>query len=410
METPTEAGAASPPAESLRFTGRELAVVVTLSGASFVVPLNGQVFAPILPRVAADLGVSPAAIGQLVSAGAAAGLFLSFVAGPLSDRFGRRPIIWLGLAILALTAAGAAWAPTFEIMLILRFVSGIGGVLLFPALTATVAETIAPHRQPPAMGWLVGTTGVSVVIGWPAIALIDATWGWRPVFLVLAGLLIALMVAIWATVPAPVRPPRLSLTGLFAWQPYRSTLGDPAVRLALAGSGLGAAAWFGFTTYLGAYLTLGQGLTAADQAPIFGVIGTAYFLASVAGGFLAARLGVRRVAVLSGLGSAIILGGLPLAGSALIAAIALIAGLAALRGGGLTALSSLLIGLRPRERGTVAGLNTAGFSFGIVVGSSLAGAVLEWSGIGWALAALGGLALISAICVLALPREAPADA
>src|SRR5277367_1901547 len=83
-----------------------LLALITFSGT-----LAMHVFVPALPQAAADLGASPGSIQLTVSfyiLGLAVG---QLIYGPLSDRFGRRPVLILGLAIYVVAGFGAVLAP-----------------------------------------------------------------------------------------------------------------------------------------------------------------------------------------------------------------------------------------------------------------------------------------------------------
>jgi predicted MFS family arabinose efflux permease len=375
-----------------------------MSLISFVTATNGQFFAPILPQVARDLGVTPAAVGQLVTVSALAGAALAVAAGPLSDQYGRRPLMLLGMGALVVTALGAAAAPSYPILLGVRFLTGAGMALMTTSVMAAVADRVPEARQPQAIGWVVGFSAGAIVIGWPAIALISAAWSWRVGFVLIAALTLLLIpLVLWLVPRSRGRGARPDLGGYL--RAYRGLLGDAALIRALLANGLAAAAWFGFSTYLGAFLQSVLAIGVAEQAPIFTAIGVAYFLASVGGGALAARLGVRPVAILSNLTTALLLvafsrvdGGLPIA-------VALAIGVAALRAGGLTSLNSLVLALRPSERGTVSALSGLTFSVGITAGAGLGGAALALGGFGLLGLALAGLATASAALLFAGERR-----
>jgi predicted MFS family arabinose efflux permease len=376
---------------------REIALVGALSLAAFLAALNGQFFAPVTPQVADDLGVSVGAVGQLVTVGAFAGAALSLIAGPLTDVIGRRRAISGGLAIVIVAALGSAVAPSFAMLLGLRLLAGVGMALLGPATVAAVADFIPPERQPQAMGWVIGASSAAILIGWPAITQLTAWASWRLAFVGIAGLAILVAALALLTLPrAAERPaPRVGLGGYL--QRYGAVLADRRVVFGVLASGLAAASWFGVTTYSGAFFQKGLGISLADQRPIFTGIGIAYYLASVAGGMLAARIGVRTVALLSGLGSTLLLVAYLMLPLPLLGAVGCVIGLAGFRSGGLTSLSSLLVALRPAERGSVAGLNNLTFSLGISLGAGLGGFALDMGGfpaLGGSLAALAGLATV----------------
>lgn len=83
---------------------------------------------PALPEIARQMTPENANRAQLVLTTFMAGMGLGvFVAGPLSDAFGRKPIITLGFAIYACAAIAAVFAQSLEVLLIARFVQGVGG-------------------------------------------------------------------------------------------------------------------------------------------------------------------------------------------------------------------------------------------------------------------------------------------
>jgi predicted MFS family arabinose efflux permease len=377
-----------------RATRRELVLVGTLALTSFTMALNGQFFAPVLPQVARDLGVSPAVVGQLIAVSSLTGAALALVAGPISDRTGRRPMVLGGLTLLVATSLLAAAAPSYAAMLVVRVLAGVGMAALGATTFAAVADFIPEQRQPQSMGWVVGFSAGSIVIGWPAISWIAANASWRAGFLALAGLTALLIVLSWLVIPAG-RVADAAGSLLEQVRRYRLIVTDPAVVLGVLASGLGAASWFGLSSYLGAYFQTALGLGLADQAPLLSAVGIAYFIASVSGGLLAARLGVRRVAVATGFGTALLLVGLIGVGAAVAPAVAIVMGLAALRAGGLTSLSTLILNLRPAERGSVGGLNNVGFSLGVTAGAGLGGAALAAGGFPLLFLALAALAVVS---------------
>lgn len=119
---------------------------------------------PILPFYASDLGASPERIGQLIAAFSIAQLIAAPFWGRLSDRYGRRPALVIGLTASALAFLVFAYAHTVWLLFLSRLVQGAGGGTTGVA-QAYVADTVKPKDRAKALGWLSASTNVGVVLG-----------------------------------------------------------------------------------------------------------------------------------------------------------------------------------------------------------------------------------------------------
>lgn len=101
-----------------------------------------DIMLPALQQIGASLGVESENHRQFVITAYVAGMGLALLFyGPASDRFGRRGPLLFGLSIYILAAFAAAFAPSFEILLVLRFIQGIGA-----ASTRVIAVSIVRDR------------------------------------------------------------------------------------------------------------------------------------------------------------------------------------------------------------------------------------------------------------------------
>jgi DHA1 family bicyclomycin/chloramphenicol resistance-like MFS transporter len=167
-----------------RFTRPPMAILVAITSLS---PLSIQIFVPAMPAAAADLSASPGAIQLTVT------LYLFSVAlgqlfyGPLSDRFGRRPVLLLGLLVYVTAAFSATFAASAGALIVARVFQALGacsGMVLGRAMVrdgSTVAESA---RRLALLSFALSVApSVAPVIG----GYISAWMGWRGVFVVLAG-------------------------------------------------------------------------------------------------------------------------------------------------------------------------------------------------------------------------------
>jgi len=156
---------------------------------------------PALPDAAADLGTTRATIQMTVTlylVGLAIG---QLVYGPLSDRFGRRPILMLGLAIYNIASLAAAFAPNVWVLLAARVLQSLGGCAGIALGRAIVRDSSTPEKAAGSLAML--TLLMSTV---PALApaiggYVAVAAGWRAVFALLAAIGVATLVAIFFVFP-----------------------------------------------------------------------------------------------------------------------------------------------------------------------------------------------------------------
>ncbi len=155
-----------------------------------------NVYLPSMPGMAHDLGVDYATIQLTLSVYLAAVALGQLVIGPLSDRFGRRPILLVGLVLYMLGALWCALADSIVWLNVGRVIQAVGGCAGL-TLSRTIVRDLYDTRQAASMIGYV-TMGMSVA---PMLApafggLLQEWYGWRASFVFLV--LFALPVTIWA--------------------------------------------------------------------------------------------------------------------------------------------------------------------------------------------------------------------
>ncbi|MET9518584.1 MFS transporter [Streptomyces sp. NPDC002994] len=196
----------------------------------------GQLYTalPVLGLLADSWSTTTAAAGWTTTAfgfGYAAG-FLFW--GPLSDRYGRRNLIVLGLLVTALTTAAVATAPNLAVGCTIRVVQGLSAATFAPPAFAYIAERIEPTRRVAAMTWLTSSFLSAGVLGQVyAQSIADAT-GWRTVFLTCAAAMTggALLLHKLLEREDP-SPPTPSTTSVTAYREMARLLTKPSMALLL---------------------------------------------------------------------------------------------------------------------------------------------------------------------------------
>lgn len=160
---------------------KQLRLVLVISIlASFVAFLDSSVINVALPAITRELGGGLAAQQWVVDAYLLTlGAFI-LIAGSLSDLFGRKKIIKLGLIGFLVSSIACAIAPNINFLIISRAVQGLAGSLLVPSSLALIISTFKGEEQGKAIGSWTAWTGISFILG-PLIGgiLVDtASWRW----------------------------------------------------------------------------------------------------------------------------------------------------------------------------------------------------------------------------------------
>ncbi len=153
---------------------------------------------PLFPLLRDEFGVSFAALGALVAVFYVASGVTQFAAGFAVDRFGARPVLLAGIALVAGGTLLAGLAPGFGALYPIVAVMGAGNGVFHPADFAILNANVAPGRLGPAYS----THGVGGNLGWALAPLVSyglgAAFGWR-VALVAMGAIGAAVLALLAT-------------------------------------------------------------------------------------------------------------------------------------------------------------------------------------------------------------------
>ncbi len=156
---------------------------------------------PLLVDLAKEFHTSVSATGQLAAATAFTWAPTALLAGPLSDIYGRRLIILMGLILMIIGILSSALAWSYSSLLAFRFLTGVGAAVIAPNSIATVVDIFPPDRHGKSLGWLLSSIGLGTAFGTPTVALLTVAGGWRFPFYVLGTLLLILLGILWMWFP-----------------------------------------------------------------------------------------------------------------------------------------------------------------------------------------------------------------
>lgn len=240
--------------------------LLILAAGAFAVGTAEFLMMGTLPGVAADLGVSVAAAGQLVSAfaiGIAVGGPL--LAGAVSRYDRRNVLVGALLAFMAANAMGVI-APQYSLAVVMRFLAGAFGGLFYGVAFSTAATTSAPNRQGAAMAMVMGGVTTATVLGTPLGAWIGQHLGWRTPYGIISALTLGAAIAAHvllpripghATVGSGVKGAINGIRSLFSVFDNRP-LALLYLAIVLVNTG-----WFALYTYISPFWTEISGVSAA---------------------------------------------------------------------------------------------------------------------------------------------------
>jgi MFS family permease len=150
--------------------------------------------APVFPTVAEALDVRVEAVGLLITVFTLPGVLLTPFLGVLADRFGRKPVLVPALVLFALAGTACAFARDFRILLLFRFLQGVGGASLGSLNVTLIGDLLSGRRRVAAMGYNASVLSLGTAI-YPALGGALAIFGWYvPFALPVLGLGVALLV------------------------------------------------------------------------------------------------------------------------------------------------------------------------------------------------------------------------
>lgn len=256
-------------------------ILVTSLGA-----LSMNIFLPSLPAMTVFFDTQYRVMQLSVSLYLFVNAILQVIIGPISDRFGRRPVILGGIAAFLLATLGCLFATTIEGFLVFRMAQAVivTGLVLGRAVVRDMHNEVEAASQ---IGYV--TMGMAVVpmIG-PGIGGILAQYfGWQANFWLLLGLGVAIMALVWADLGETARSKSTSFRAQF--QQYPELLSSRRFWGYCMTAAFASSAFF---SYLGGAPYVGSvvfGMSPAEVGLYFGAPALGYFF----GNFLSGRYSVR---------------------------------------------------------------------------------------------------------------------
>jgi len=364
--------------------------LLALTVGSFGIGTTEFVIMGLLLQVSADLGVSIASAGLLIS-GYALGVAVGAPVLTLATRkLPRKTVLLALMAIFTLGNLACALAPDYASLMAARVITSLAHGTFFGVGSIVATGLVAPERKASAIAIMFSGLSLATLLGVPAGAWLGLHHGWRATFWVVAlvGLLAFLVLAVFV--------PRSAVeNGGASLRQELAGLARPQVMLGLLMTVFGFAGVFAIFTYIQPILTRLTGFSEAAVSPILLVFGGGIFIGNLLGGRLADR-GLRMSLLVTLGATALVLGAM---GFVLQSPVAMVLFVGLLGVASFATVAPLQMRVLQQAQGAgqnlAASLNIGAFNVGNALGAWLGGLVVSSS------FGLGGLSWLAALITLA---------
>lgn len=280
--------------------------------------VDRMVMASAIPFIAADLQLSPVAMGQVLGAFFAGYALMQIPGGLLADRFGSRAVLTTSIALWSVMTALTGMASGLIALLAIRVLFGVAEGPFASSVSKTVAQWFPARELSRATGLMNGSTALGATVAPIFVVALIVHWGWRSVFfsLLVPGFLLALVV--WRyVVNSPADSRRVTKQELADYDsdvatqrvPLKDTLlqslRTPAV-LWCAGSFLmlGMTNW-GMLTWLPTYLLQARGFSPEKMSYLAAATNLSGVVGFALGGYLCDKYFRNNIRILIAIGAAL---------------------------------------------------------------------------------------------------------
>jgi predicted MFS family arabinose efflux permease len=334
-----------------------------------------MIISPILPRIGDELGIPDSVLGTLVSAYALMVGVCAILAGPVSDRIGRRRILLTGAGVMTIALVLHAFVRDYVSFLAVRIFAGAAGGVLSGAAVSYIGDHFPYQERGWATGWVMSGSAFGQLLGIPLGVLLAGRWGFQAPFYVFALGMALTFLLIFFRIPQPdvVRSQEPLSVGV-ALRDYWMMLRRPEIAFASLAYFMMFLGVSVFVVYFPTWLTREYSASSRAISTMFLIGGVANVLSGPRAGRLSDRIGRKWILLLANAGLGVLMALSTLVVRQLWVAypfffLAMV--LVAMRVSPFSALLTALV--EDRRRGSLMSLTVALGQVGFAVGAALAG-------------------------------------
>jgi DHA1 family bicyclomycin/chloramphenicol resistance-like MFS transporter len=168
-----------------------------VTGCLMLQPLSTDLYLSSLPSLASDFAVTPAAVQQTLSLFVFGFGSAQLISGPLSDRYGRRPVLIGGLSVYLLSGVACARAPSLDWLVAARFVQAIGCCTAVVVARAIIRDAYSPADGARVLAKASSMLSLAPILGPILGGYLQVAFGWRAAFVTLAIAGTMVWIAAW---------------------------------------------------------------------------------------------------------------------------------------------------------------------------------------------------------------------
>lgn len=259
--------------KKIRFTRDEAKVIAIVTILLFVGLLGTDIHLSSLPEMMAVMDASQQYVQSSIS------IFLfgtgvgSLLYGPMSDKYGRKPIILIGIAVAIVGNVWAVFSSNILAFLVARFIQGLGSGASLALSRIVLSDIVQGERYAIASSYMTLFTGLSFVLG-PLLGSVVQSWfGWRANFIVMS-ILLTLIFVIYARCRETNVHKNRSITIVEVFAGYRVVLADTTFLFSTVMAGIGMTCFVMYTSSSPFVIQQQYGFSATDYAWVTALVGT----------------------------------------------------------------------------------------------------------------------------------------
>ena len=359
-------------------------VVFTLWLLVFSSASQTMILSPILPMIGDELSIADAVLGTLVSVYSIMVGIFAILAGPVSDKIGRKRILILGCGTMTLALCLHGFVTGYFSFVTVRIFAGSAGGILSGAAVSYIGDYFPYERRGWATGWVMSGAAFGQIFGIPLGIFMAARWGFRSPFYMFAVTMALTVFLVIFQIPQPdVMRTKGKLSVRKAAGDYLAMLKRPEIAWAAAAFFMMFLGVSLFVIYLPTWLERDIGISGNEIAVMFLFGGFANVLTGPRAGRISDRIGRKKIILFACIGLS----------SLLLSTVFLVTGplsayaffflamvLVAMR---ISPFSALLTALVPDDRrGSLMSLTVALGQLGFALGGAIAGPIFASVGYG----------------------------
>src|SRR5215210_1829276 len=193
--------AGKPPGPAVNAVATSKIMLLMLVAMTGIAPISLYMLVPALPVLATTFG-RDISIAQMTVSLYMVGIACSqIIMGPLSDRFGRRPVLLAGLGLMVIASAACIFAETLTQLIAARFLQALGGATGMVVSRAIIRDLYSRERISAMISLVIAAMMIAQMLSPLTGGLLETALGWRSIFYVITAASLAIAVAIALALP-----------------------------------------------------------------------------------------------------------------------------------------------------------------------------------------------------------------